>query len=97
MNLIGILTMMKKNKMIFIYQNLHDIIKFIKQSKIKHGPLNKVLHHSKKHGHVCDIYDFDQMIFLYLAFGESIDLVKDDEKLMIFDKNRKAIMLDNGG
>lgn len=88
---------MKTNKMIFIYQNLHDIINFIKQNKIKHGPMNKVLHYNKNYGHACEIYDFDQIILLYLAFNESIYCLKDTEKLMSFSKNRKAIILDSGG
>lgn len=88
---------MKTNKIIFIYQNLHGILDFIKQHKIKHGPMNKVLHYSRMHGHACEIYEVEHLAMLNLSFGDSFKIVKSNERLVSYSKNRKAIILGTGG
>lgn len=87
---------MKTSKIIFIYQNLHDIIDFIKQHKIKHGPINRVLHYLSGHGHACEIYDMEHLAILNLGFGDSFKIVKSNERLGSYGNNRKVITLDMG-
>lgn len=85
---------MKMNKIIFIYRNLHNILNFIKQHKIKHGPINKVLHYSHAYGHACEIYNVEDLALLNLGFGDSFKIVKVNENLITYSKNKKAIILD---
>lgn len=93
MNMTGRMTKMKTNKIIFIYQNLHDIISFIKLHKIKHGPFNKARHYIKPMGHMCEIYDIDHLALLNLGHGDSFVIVKSNERVVSYPGQHKAIVI----
>ena len=87
---------MKMSKIIFIYQNLHDIIDFIKQHKIKHGPMNKAVHYIEGHGHACEIYDVEHLAMLNLGFGDSFRIIRSNERFGSYGNGRRVITLDMG-
>jgi len=64
-------------KEILVYQNFHDIISFIKQYKIKHGPMKKLRHNNQLLGHVFYVYKTEHMVMLNLAFADSFKIYED--------------------
>ena len=68
---------MTTGKEILVYQNFRDIISFIKQHKIKHGPMKKLRHKNQVLGHVFYVYKIDHMVMLNLAFADSFKIYED--------------------